>query len=725
MFRLITLLVAVLYATDFFSVHAIAKNVPLFRDVEAPLKARVDDLIGRLALEEKASQIVMDSPAIKRLGIPAYHWWNECIHGVARAGKATQFPVSVALAASWDPELIHLMSSAVGDEMRAKHEHGKDSRQYQGLTCWAPTVNMARDPRWGRIEETYGEDPYLTSRMAVAFITGLQGDDPRYLKVAATPKHFAVYNEEVNREGKDVRVSERAMRDYYLPAFKDSVMAGRAASLMTSYNGVNGVPSTINMWLITDILRKEWGFDGVVVPDVSAPSHVKDRHRKANSYPEVAARFIKAGGSLIADKQEWQDHLLTAVERGLLTEQDLVNPLSEVLTLRFRLGQFDPPEAVHYTHIPKTVVGSSEHLQLAIRAAREGIILLQNNPVNAADSSTRLLPLNRKKIHSIAMIGPYADVIQLGAYSGEPASVAVTPFTGILKKAGPSIKVHLVPWEREGKEQRKVGELREDELKSIRESDVVIAVLGLDSRYEREGIDRNDLRLPPEQNAFLRWAYSQNRRLVVVLENGGPVSDIWMKENVLAVVELWYPGEQGGAALADVLFGDYNPAGRLPLTMYLSEKQLPPMGNYEVMEGRTYQYLRSEPLYPFGYGLSYTTFEYSGLTIDSQAVGAGNKIWVNLEVKNTGKWDGDEVIQLYVRNTEADRSQPLMRLKGFRRVFLAQGETKSIDFTLAGDDLSSWDEKKKGFTVRPGRYEIMIGASSSDIRLRGSVLVGG
>lgn len=696
----------------------VAQGVPatLFRDTRAPLKARVNDLIGRLTLEEKTSLLVMDSAAVPRLGITAYHWWSEGIHGVARAGKATQFPVSIALAASWNPELVYRMASAVSDEMRAKHQPDKDSPQYHGLTSWGPTINMARDPRWGRTEETYGEDPYLTGQMALAYIKGMQGDDPRYLKIAATPKHFAAYNQEVNREWLDVQVSERAMREYYLPAFRESIVTGKAASLMTAYNTVKGVPSAINSELINGLLRKEWGFSGVVVPDVSAPSHLKNRHRTVRTYPEAAARIIKAGGSLIADTNEWRGYLLSAVKNGLLTEQDLTRPLSEVLTLRFRLGQFDPPAMVPFAQNSPTVVGSPEHLRLALQTAREGIVLLQNRPLDNDKAATKLLPLDRKRVRTITVVGPYANAIQLGGYSGEPASRPISPFAGILKKSASAVRVRLVPWEQSGTDRRKTGELSEADKKAIRESDAVIVVVGLNSSIERETIDRKDLQLPPEQTAFLKQVYALNRRIVGVLENGGPVSSIWMRDNLPAIVELWYPGEQGGTALADVLFGNYNPAGRLPLTIYESEKQLPPMDDYEVSHGRTYRYLPGKPLYPFGHGESYTGFSYNDLGVRSVRNKEKDMLEATVEVRNTGQRDGDEVVQMYGTKLNPLNGQPQQQLLAFRRIHLKQGEAQRVLLSVPTQELAYWDTGRKRFTVEGGTYEIRVGASSADIR---------
>jgi len=680
------------------------------------LKTRVDDLIGRLTLEEKTSLLVMDSAAVPRLGIPAYHWWNECINGVARAGRATQFPVPIAMAASWNPGLVYRVATAVGDEMRAKHPAEGDSPQYHGLTCWGPTINMARDPRWGRTEETYGEDPFLTCQMAKAFVKGLQGDDPRYLKVAATPKHFAAHNQEINREGRDVQVSERALREYYLPAFRESIVNGKAASLMTSYNGINGVPNTTSTQLMTELLRNEWGFSGVVVPDVTAPSYLKDRHRTVRSYPEAATRFIKAGGSLIADTAEWSGHLLSAVKNGLLAEQELTRPLSEVLTLRFRLGQFDPPAMVPYTKIPLTSVGSPYHQRLALQAAREGIVLLQNRPLDKEKEATRLLPLDRKRVHNIVVVGPYADAIQLGGFSGEPANPPVSPLAGILKKAAPTIRVHLVPWDKQGADRHTVGELRDADQKAIRESDAVIAVVGLDHSIERESLDRKDLQLPSAQVEYLKQVHALNRHIVGVVENGGPVSSIWMRDNLPAIVELWYPGEQGGTALADVLFGDYNPAGRLPLTVYESEKQLPPMADYEVSHGRTYRYLQGKPLYPFGHGESYTSFSYKDLKVRSTRNKEKEMLEATVEVRNTGQRDGDDVVQLYGTKLDSHNGLPQQQLLAFRRIHLKQGEAQRVVLSVPTQELAYWDAEHKRFAMEGGTYEIHVGASSADIR---------
>lgn len=718
--RSITATLALLLSVTFSNAAPVpvaqSAPVPLFRDTRAPLKTRVNDLIGRLTLKEKTSLLVMDSAAIPRLGIPAYHWWSEGIHGIARAGRATQYPVSIAMAASWNPELVYRVASAVSDEMRAKNRLDKDSPQYYGLTCWGPTINMARDPRWGRTEETYGEDPLLTGRMAAAFVSGLQGDDQRYLKIAATPKHFAVHNQEINREGRDVQVSERALREYYLPAFRESIVTGKAASLMTAYNAVNGVPSAINSELINDLLRKEWGFSGVVVPDVSAPSHLKNRHRTVRTYPEAAARIIKAGGSLIADTNEWREYLFSAVKNGLLTEQDLTRPLSEVLTLRFRLGQFDPPAMVPYAHIPATTVGSAEHQRLAIQTAREGIVLLQNRPLDKEQGTTKLLPLDRKRVRTITVVGPYANAIQLGGYSGDPANPPVSPFAGIMKNAAPAIRVRLVPWEQPGADRRKAGELSEADKKAIRESDAVIVVVGLDSSIERETIDRKDLQLPTEQTAFLKQVYALNRRIVGVFENGGPVSSNWMRDNLPAIVELWYPGEQGGTALADVLFGNYNPAGRLPLTVYESEKQLLPMDDYEVSHGRTYRYLPGKPLYPFGHGESYTSFSYNDLGVRSVRNKEKDMLEATVEVRNTGQRDGDEVVQMYGTKLKPRNGQPQQQLLAFRRIHLKQGEAQRVLLSVSTQELAYWDTGRKRFTVEGGTYEIRVGASSADIR---------
>ena len=681
--------------------------IPLYRTASVSFEKRVDSLIRQLTLEEKIGLLMMDSHALPRLGIKGYHWWNECIHGVARAGRATQFPVPIALAASWNPDMVYRVASAVGDEMRAKHTYGADSPLYGGLTCWGPNLNLARDPRWGRIDETYGEDPFLTGQFAKVFIAGLQGDHPRYLKVAATPKHFAAYSSEANRGGNDVHVSGQALRDFYLPAFRDAVVTAGAASLMVSYNGINGVPNAINAPLVSQLLRSEWRFKGPVVADVQALSQVRSHHRVAASYPEIAARFLKSGGSLFAEGAEWRSYLRTAVNRGLISEADLHRPLAEVLGVRFRLGEFDPPDLVPYTRIPSAIVGSDRHRGLALHAAREGVVLLQNRPLGAEASP--LLPLNRVKIRSIVVLGPYADRVQLGSYSGDPANRPVTPLAGIRERAGAAAQVRHLAWRAD-----QAGTLREDEQRIIAQADVVIAVVGLDEHLEREGLDRHDLGLPQGQSRLLKQAYGLNQRMVVVLENGGPVSDAWIAGSIPAVVELWYPGEQGGAALADVLLGDYNPAGRLPLTVYMREDQLPAMDDYEVSHGRTYRYLKDRPLYPFGHGKSYTRFTYRDLVV----VPTKERLEVALTVTNSGNRDGDEVVQLYGFRPEPQNGQAQRQLIGFQRMHLKKGETRQLTITVPLRRLAAWDGKAYSLLKGRRKYEIQAGASSEDIRLR-------
>jgi len=687
-------------------ISAEMESKPPFRDTTLPVAVRVKDLIPRMTLEEKASQMVMESSSIPRLGIPAYHWWNECIHGVARAGRATQFPQSIALASTWNPGLLSRVASAIGDELRAKHPHGGDSPQYQGLTCWSPTVNMARDPRWGRTEETYGEDPFLAGEMAKAFIRGLQGDNPRYLKAAATPKHFAANNEENVRTTTSPRISQQSLREYYLPVFRKSVVDAGAASIMTAYNGVNGVPCSVNRELLTDVLRNEWGFDGVVVTDVGAPAYLRDRYHVTGSHEESAALIINSGVDLISDTDEWAGYLVSAVRKGLLPVERLDRSLSRILTLRFRLGMFDPVETVPYAVSSSTDIGSPEHLDLALEAACQSIVLLRNEPPRGSSESVGLLPLDRKNVRTLAVVGPYADSCRLGGYSGQPSGRAVSPFQGILEQAGTGIMVH-----------------RQDDDAAIAASDAVIVVVGPGSDVEREGVDRINLGLPKAQEAYVRRIAGINPRTVVVLQNGGPLAVGVLEPFVPAIVETWFGGEQGGRALAEVLFGDHNPAGRLPLTFFNSEADLPPMGDYELSRGRTYMYFRGEPLYPFGHGLSYTKFAYSGLTIKPGSGGKPGDVTVGFAVKNTGSKDGDEVAQLYLTAGVIGADRPVKRLTRFSRIHLKKGERKRIIFRLKPDDFTFWNEKLKAFVPEPGKWGVVIGASSRDQRLRGSYVI--
>jgi len=831
-----------------------------YENPEAEIDKRVNDLLLQMTVYEKIQLLDEVAPAIPRLGIAKYDQGNEALHGVVRPGKFTVFPQAIGLAATWNPELIYQVSSSISDEARARWnelEQGKKQTQKFSdlLVFWSPTVNMARDPRWGRTPETYGEDPYLTSRIGISFVKGLQGDDPRYLKVVSTPKHFAGNNEEHNRfECNDV-MSERALRSYYLPAFKALITEGKAQSIMTAYNAINGVPCTASRKLLTDILRNEWGFNGYIVSDCGAPGYIYSPHNYVSSRVEAVAIAMKAGLDLECagycdECYIYRDYLPKAYEMGKVTESEINNSAFRILRARFKLGIFDDISLIPYTKIPPSIIGCPLHQKLALETARQSIVLLKNND--------NFLPFNIRKIKKIAVLGINANSCEFGDYSGVPFNDPVSPFQGILNKVGKQAQVKTMAWlgnlsdfilipgqflmhlegdilkvglkaeyfnteDLKGSPKLKydkqvlfdpanqppdpdisgnpisirwtgelipgvsgdyklgiksVGNIRfylNDKLiidrwewnqsqsnesvnfrftagkkytikiefankegnpyaslmwktpamkytdmyaaekKLARNSDVVIAVLGINKSIEMEGLDRTSIELPADQKNFIKEIYKANPRTVVVLVAGSSMAINWINDSIPAVVDAWYPGEQGGNAIADVLFGDYNPAGRLPLTFYQSIDDLPPFDDYEVFNGRTYMYSDKKPLYAFGFGLSYTTFKYSGLKIDQDKIKSGDSIKVSVDIENTGEYDGDEVVQLYLRDLVSSVKLPQRQLKAFKRISLKKGEKQMVSFKLTREDLSFWNNKNE-FVLEPGFFILLIGASSDDIR---------
>lgn len=696
----------------------------IYADPAQPVAARVADLILRMTLEEKISQMVHLSPAIERLGIPAYNWWNECLHGVGRAGIATVFPQAIGMAATWDVDLLHRVAVAISDEVRAKHHAalGEDgsSAQYYGLTFWTPNINIFRDPRWGRGQETYGEDPYLTSRMGVAFIKGLQGNDPKYLKLAATAKHYAVHSgPEHERHHFDARVDERDLRETYLPAFEACVREAKVAAVMGAYNRTNGEPCCASPTLLQKILREEWGFggpdgvDGHVVSDCWAIHDIHAHHRVVKTAPEASALAVKNGCDLNCGYT--YGALLIAEQQGLIDEAAIDAALTRLFTLRFKLGMFDPPEMVPYAQIPIEVNDCEAHRALALQTARESIVLLKND--------AGFLPLNKASLKTIAVIGPNADddLVLLGNYFGLP-SRSVTPLQGIRDKVSAGVEVLYAPGcDIRGKDTSGFAEA----IAAAQQADVVIAVVGLSQLVEgeegqEEGVkgdqrstgDRTDLDLPGVQEALLQAVTDVGKPVVVVLLNGSAVALNWAEEHAAAIVELWYPGEEGGTALADVLFGDYNPAGRLPVTFYKSVDDLPPFHDYALggrsPAGHTYRYFGGEVLYPFGYGLSYTTFAYSDLTLNADAIRPGESLTVSVKVQNTGVLAGDEVIQLYVRDVEASVPVPIRQLQGFTRVHLEPGAQQTVTFTLEPRQMSVIADDGQR-VIEPGLFEVAVG----------------
>lgn len=695
-----------------------------FQNPDLPLQERVEDLVSRMTLEEKASQMQDWAREVPRLGIPEYGWWNECLHGVARAGTATVFPQAIGLAATFDTDLMLQVATAISDEARAKHHefarNGKRKR-YQGLTYWSPNVNIFRDPRWGRGQETYGEDPFLAARMGVAFVRGLQGDDPKYLKLVATPKHYAVHSgPEPERHRFDAASDRRDLYETYLPAFKAAVTEAGAGSVMGAYNRTNGEACCAHRQLLGGILRGEWGFKGYVVSDCGAIEDIWRGHRLARTEAEASALAVKTGCDLDCGRE--YRSLTEAVKTGLITEAEIDTAVKRLFEARFRLGLFDPPERVAWARIPFEKNDCPEHRALALEAGRKSMVLLKN-----ADG---FLPLSRS-LKSVLVTGPNADQasVMYGNYNGTPSS-AVTPLEGIRSAASPGTAVMFAPgcdWTREDPAAAAAA------VDSAGKADAVVFVGGISPRLEGEemrvdapgflGGDRTDIRLPAVQTGLLQALHATGKPVVLVLLSGSAIAIPWEHDHLRAILAAWYPGQAGGTALAEVLFGDFNPAGRLPVTFYRSNEQLPPFEDYR-MEGRTYRYFTGEPLYPFGFGLSYTTFEYAGIEVPKTAVPAGRNAVISVSVRNTGEGAGDEVVQLYLKDIEASTPRPIRSLKGFRRVHLDPGESRTVSFTITPEDLSLIDASG-AWTVEPGVFEAAVGPSSADLRLKAAFTAGG
>lgn len=830
------------------NIQAFAQYEFPFQNPDLPTEKRVDDLVSRLTVQEKIDQLLYQAPAIDRLGIPKYNWWNECLHGVARAGYATVFPQSITIAASWDENLVHDVASVISDEARAKHhefvcrgEHGI----YQGLTFWSPNINIFRDPRWGRGHETYGEDPYLTGKLGKEFVLGLQGGDSDYLKVVATAKHFAVHSgPEPLRHTFDVNVSDRDLRETYLPAFRELVVDGGVYSVMGAYNRFRGQACCASTDLF-HILRDEWGFNGYVVSDCGAIRDIWKNHKIVPDAAEAAALAVKRGCDLNCGSA--YEALNEAVKKGLIAEKDIDVAVKRLFTARFKLGMFDPADRVEYAQIPFDVNNSPAHSQLARQAARESIVLLKNE--------NNLLPLS-KNVKTIAVIGPNANDVESlwGNYNGIPSD-PVTVLKGIQNKIEPQAKVvfalgsdladgvpemepipsiyletpdgkqglkgeyfdnkelngdplftqvddnvdfvwdidtpdprlktsdwsirwtgfvvapktgtyYISDWgkpymtvqvgdEKVGGKHEHHGNIRpfkiemeagkkypitveyknyygdanakvmwavpkdnllKQAVETAQKSDVVILALGLNERLEGEempikidgfsGGDRTSLELPAMQIGLMKAVVATGKPVVLVLINGSALAINWAGENVPAIISAGYPGQQGGNAIADVLFGDYNPAGRLPVTYYKSVDQLPPFEDYD-MANRTYRYFHDTPLFPFGFGLSYTTFGYNNLQVPEK-VNMDQPIQVSVDVSNTGKSDGDEVVQLYLTDEKASTPRPIRQLEGFKRVHLKKGETQTVSFTLNPRQLSMINKKDQR-VVEPGWFTISVG----------------
>jgi len=723
-----TFLLAVGLASAILFSNRLSAGQPAYLDVTQPVDARVADLISRLTLEEKAVLLNHRGPTVERFNIRSDQW-NQCLNGVQWNRPTTLFPVCLALAATWDTNLVHETATVLSDEARAIyngwHLDTNAPGEHKGLIYRAPVINIERNPYWGRNHEAWGEDPFLTGRMAVNYVQGLQGDDPHYLKIAATLKHFAVNNVETARQKLNAVVPERMLREYWLPHWREAVVEGKACSLMASYNAINGTPNNINHWLLSDLLKNEWQHDGFVVSDLGGVRTMVEGHEKKQmTYEDAVAQSLMAGCDF-SDK-EFQDNIPAAVRDGKLTEARLDDALARVLRVRMRLGEFDPFAAVPYSKISPAVINSAEHRALALKAAQESIVLLKNE--------RGILPLDNNNLKRIAVIGPLADLVLLNNYSGKATNV-VTALQGIKDRAGANVEVlyavgGIVGGATSGllkKDPPEVVAHPEAELaKAValaRGADAAIVFVGTTSAVEQEGHDRRTLGLTGNQEALAEAVVAANPRTVVVEMSAGPLTVPALKEKIPALLQAWWPGEEGGHAIADVLFGDVNPAGRLPHTVYASEAQVPPVDEYDITKGFTYMYVNGEPLFPFGHGLSYTTFKYGELKLSADTMKADGKITVSADITNTGGRAGDEVVQLYVHQEKGAVKLPVKMLRGFQRVSLKPGETKTVAFPLPAEKLAYWDEKTHAFLVEPGIFDVMIGASSSDIRLTGRVEV--
>lgn len=692
----------------------ISRQYP-FNDSSLSLDERIKDLLGRLTLEEKVSQMMNQTPAIERLGIPPYDWWNEALHGVARSGLATVFPQAIALAATFDDQAVYETFGMVSDEARAKYhdyQRKKEYGRYTGLTFWTPNINIFRDPRWGRGMETYGEDPYLTGRMGVAVVRGLQGENPNYFKSLACAKHYAVHSgPEWNRHEYDARVSARDLRETYLPAFESLVKEGNVQQVMCAYNRFDGAPCCGNKILLNDILRNEWGYDAVVVSDCGAIDDfwrdgAHQTHPDA-TYASVSA--VRAGTDLECGQS--YTAILEAVKAGRILEDELDESLYRLFKGRFKLGMFDSDALVPWSKIPYEAVDCEKHKQKALEMARKSVVLLKN--------ANHALPLS-KSIRKIAVIGPNAnDSVMLWAnYNGFP-SKTITILQGIQNKLPNTRVIYDKGCELVGDSISEIG--FDNTVQKVRDADVLIFAGGISPSLEGEEMsvkvdgfrqgDRTNLELPATQQRLLRELKKLNKPLIYVQCSGSALAINLAEEQADAILQAWYGGQAAGTAVADVLFGDYNPAGRLPVTFYKSDGQLPDFEDYS-MQGRTYRYLQEKPLYPFGYGLSYTSFLYNDVSLSRNSMRAGETVDLHVSLRNTGKMDGDEVVQVYVKN-KADKDGPVKTLRAFRRVHVKAGSTSDLCISLPSKTFEWYNESKERMDVLPGKYIIYVGSSSA------------
>jgi beta-glucosidase len=688
-------------------------NYP-FRDTKKTIDERVTDLVSRLTLEEKATQMLNAAPAIKRLGISPYNWWNESLHGVARTGRATVFPENIGLAATFDPDLIYRIGVAISDEAWAKYniaQRLENYGQYTGITFYAPNINIFRDPRWGRGQETYGEDPYLTSRMGVSYVKGMQGNDPKYLKTAACAKHYVVHSgPEALRHSFDAEPPMKDFMETYVPAFEALVKEGKVESVMCAYNSTFGKPCCGSSYLLTDLLRKQWGFQGYVTSDCWAIADFYQSHGAAKDAADACAIAIKSGVNLNCGNEF--NSLPEAVKRGLVTEKEVDVALSKLLRTRFKLGLFDPENQNPYSKIKEEVIGNQQHIDLAYEAAAKSLVLLQNN--------NGILPL-KKELKSLYIVGPYAasQDILLGNYNGVSDHLT-TIMQAVVGKVSAGTSVSYRMGVEPSVANKNTMNYSIDEAKG---ADAIVAVFGISGIFEgEEGEstasttrgDRLDLGLPQNQLDYLReLKRKSNKPIILVLTGGSPICTPELSEIADAILFVWYPGQEGGRAVADVLFGDVNPSGRLSITFPKSAAQLPAFEDYS-MKGRTYRYMTEEPLYPFGFGLSYTSFGYSNLKMDKLKIKKGQPVKVSATITNNGKTTGEEVAQLYITDLKTSVATPLYSLKSMKRLKLKPGESQEVTFEVTPEMMELVTES--GIKViEPGEFRVTISGSSPSV----------
>jgi len=686
-----------------------------FQNPSLSVEQRAADLVSRLTLDEKIAQMLNSTPAIERLKIPPYDWWNECLHGVARTEyKVTVYPQAIAMAAGWDVNAIHQMGDYTSDEGRAIYNISQakgDYRIYHGLTYWTPNINIFRDPRWGRGQETYGEDPFLTSMMGKNFVEGLQGSDKTYLKAAGCAKHYAIHSgPEPLRHTFDVSVTNYDLWDTYLPAFKQLVES-KVAGVMCAYNAFEGQPCCGNDKLMIDILRKDWGFQGYVTSDCGAIDNFYKSHKTHSDAASASADAVFHGTDVDCGREAYLG-LKQAVEDGLIPENQIDVSLRRLFVIRFRLGMFDPPEMTPYSKIDSTTLEAKTHKDLALKMSHQAIVLLKNDGV---------LPVKKDNLKKIAVLGPNINnpEVQLGNYNGFPSRV-ITPLDGLKDELGKQVQIYS---------DTVIGYYGNtpssfaSTLDNIKDADLIIYIGGISPRIEGEemrikapgflGGDRTSILLPLVQTDLLKALKSTGKPVIFVMMTGSAIAIPWESQNINAIVNSWYDGEFAGKALADVIFGNYNPSGHLPVTFYASDSDLPDFADYN-MSNRTYKYFKGKALYPFGYGLSYTTFAYSWDVQPNKEYADTETIECCLKVKNTGTRVGDAVAQVYIKYPQTGTVLPLKELRYFERKTIAKGNSEEIKVSIPIAQLAKWNESAGDLRVPSGMYSIFAGSNSED-----------